>query len=418
MALDGDRPYVADTENHAIRRIDLTARTVTTVAGSGRIATMPGMTGTGSGVDLNSPWDIEVVGRELFIAMAGNHQIWRMNLDTRYVERHSGSMREDVLDGGHDAAAFAQPSGITHFDNRLYVADSETSAIRAVDVGAGGRVETLVGKGLFDYGDVDGTGSRVRLQHPLGVLAVGDELVIADTFNHKIKVMDVARREVHSVLGSGRPGLRDGARDAAAFAEPGGVSVAAGKLFIADTNNHRVRVADLATFEVVTLDLRGLTPPHTRVEVVHPIGTHEPEEEDAIDVDLPFLGPDVQHRSLPLARVSPGSANVWQIRFDLPDGCHVNEDAPLTYRVWTEGDGASPERAGETRQVKGSALPLVLSLKAPKDAGATKLHLAASVPYCADSGGMCFTKSVVATGEVEIAEGASDWLAWAVQIEA
>src|SRR5690606_8205796 len=116
-----------------------------------------------------------------YIAMAGFHQIWAVNLDTMEARPFAGSGREDIVDGQRLGAAMAQPSGLATDGNTLYVADSETSSIRAVDLGVAGAVKSLVGEGLFEFGDQDGTGSRVRLQHPLGLVLHGDRLYLADT---------------------------------------------------------------------------------------------------------------------------------------------------------------------------------------------------------------------------------------------
>ncbi|MGH8057490.1 MAG: NHL repeat-containing protein, partial [Candidatus Entotheonellia bacterium] len=259
MALDGASLYVADTENHLIRRLDLDKRRVETVAGTGYQARQGDVSGTGGQVALNSPWDVLVIERALYIAMAGSHQIWALNLDSLEAQPFAGSGGEDIIDGARLEAAMAQPSGLTTDGKMLYVADSETSSIRTVDLGPHGAVMTVVGEGLFEFGDQDGAGSQVRLQHPLGVVFHQDRLYVADTYNHKIKVIYPRLKTSDTYLGSGRPGYRDGRQ--AQFYEPGGLSVAGGKLYIADTNNHMIRVADLATGDVVTLQLSGLALP-------------------------------------------------------------------------------------------------------------------------------------------------------------
>ncbi len=159
--------YAADTENHAIRRVDLAAGTVETIAGTGEQGRDPRFGGPGRAIALNSPWDLTLVGGTLFIAMAGFHQVWALDLATGEVAPYAGSARENILDGPLRAAHLAQPSGITSDGAFLYIADSETSAVRAIDLDpAGGAVRTLVGTGLFDFGDEDGVGDEVRLQHP------------------------------------------------------------------------------------------------------------------------------------------------------------------------------------------------------------------------------------------------------------
>ncbi|HUZ02549.1 MAG TPA: NHL domain-containing thioredoxin family protein [Thermomicrobiaceae bacterium] len=266
LAIDGEILYVADTGNHAIRRVDLASRQVTTIAGTGRIGFGLLEGGPARALDLRSPWDLALAGGTLYVAMAGTHQIWTLDLDQDLLRPYAGTGREGIHDGPIEQAWLAQPSGLARGDGVLYVADSETSAVRAVDLPPGERVHTLVGSGLFDYGDVDGAGRHARLQHPLGVAADGGILYLADTYNHKIKRIYLADRRVESWLGDGQPGDRDGTGSAARFFEPGGLSVGGGKLYVADTNNHRIRVVDLATDAVTTLhvDPAGNAPAASR----------------------------------------------------------------------------------------------------------------------------------------------------------
>src|SRR5262245_4156834 len=205
LALNGDSLYVADTENHLIRRIDLKSRTVETIAGTGQQSHDYFKTGPARTIALSSPWDLQLVGRTLYIAMAGPHQIWKLDLDKNEVSTFAGSGREARRDGTLLEAAFAQPSGITAVGNTLYVADSEANIIRAIDLEAG-TVKTIVGGDLFEFGDEDSKGNDVRLQHPLGVLASGDRVLIADTYNHKIKQLNRTQQSVKTFLGSGKPG--------------------------------------------------------------------------------------------------------------------------------------------------------------------------------------------------------------------
>lgn len=253
MALAGGYLYVADTANHAIRRLDLRARTVETVAGRDEQATHRPRPGTGRGVALNSPWDLVIRGGTLYIAMAGCHQIWAMELATGALAPFAGSGREELRDGPRLEAGLNQPSGLATDGQALFVADSEASAIRVITFGDFGRVTTLVGQGLFEFGDTDGTGPAVRLQHPLGIAVLGEACYVADTYNHKIKRLYPALRRVETVLGTGKPGRGEGAEPT--FFEPGGLSAAAGRLYIADTNNHRICLADLAAGTAAVLPL-------------------------------------------------------------------------------------------------------------------------------------------------------------------
>lgn len=257
LAFDGANLYVADTENHAIRRIDLTKQTVETIAGTGNQGFLR-PAGKARETVLNSPWDLQLVGSDLYIAMAGNHQIWRIGLTTNEIGAVAGSGREERKDGDLAQAGFAQPSGLAFDGKFLYVADSESNIIRAIDL-RNKTIKTLVGGDLFEFGDTDGAGDSVRLQHPLGIVMVGKNVLIADTYNHKIKVLTPSARIVRSFVGSGKPGNENGSK--ISFYEPGGISAANGKLFVADANNHSIRTIDLKTRTVSTLNIGGLQSP-------------------------------------------------------------------------------------------------------------------------------------------------------------
>jgi len=276
MALNGDMLYVADTENHLIRKIDLAKKQVTAVAGTGHQSrdappfaesTKPQKTA------LNSPWALWIQGKILFIAMAGSHQIWKMPLDENGIEVYAGNGVEDIVDGPlaprkayqTGFASFAQPSGLASDGIWLYVADAEGSSIRAVPFDHNRKVRTVVGTAhlpearLFTFGDVDGPAYQVKLQHPLGIVYREGKLYIADTYNNKIKVIDPIHGDAQTLAGAGSA---DYAENPPAFNNPSGLSTAGAKLFVADTNNHSIRVIDLEKDNAVsTLEISGLKPP-------------------------------------------------------------------------------------------------------------------------------------------------------------
>ncbi|MCX7427330.1 MAG: thioredoxin-like domain-containing protein [Planctomycetia bacterium] len=276
MALVGETLYVADTENHLIRAVDLAKREVKTLAGTGGQNRKPAETlrpSIGRRTALNSPWALWVHGERLYVAMAGAHQIWRMTLDGESIGPYAGNGREDIVDGpllperlySLGSSSFAQPSGLASDGVWLFVADSEGSSIRAVPLDGKGSVRTVVGTSelanarLFTFGDVDGPPGRARLQHPLGIVYYRDRLYVADTYNNKIKVIDPASGEVKPLVGTGISGAED---DPPSFNEPAGISAAAGRLFVADTNSHLIRVIDLDhENRVSTLSIGGLNPP-------------------------------------------------------------------------------------------------------------------------------------------------------------
>src|SRR5262249_1130167 len=194
LALAGDTLYVADRRNHRIRSLDLKAQTVKTIAGTDKQGEDRWKGGPALETGLNSPWDLYLVGNTLFIAQAGHHQIWTLDLAKGMLAPYAGDGRENIGDGPLDSAHFAQPSGLAGDGKTLFVADSEVSAVRAVPLDGKGEVKTIVGEGLFEFGDMDGTGDDVRLQHALGVVFVEGKLFVADTYNSKIKVIDPATR--------------------------------------------------------------------------------------------------------------------------------------------------------------------------------------------------------------------------------
>src|SRR5438874_1260633 len=260
LALADGTLYVADTENHVVRTVELATGRVSTIAGTGQQLVGERVGGLARRTALSSPWDLTISAGVLYVAMAGTHQLWAMVLGSDRVGPPTGTGREALEDGPRQQAAMNQPSGLTTDGVRLYVADSEASAIRMVEPAAEGVIRTIVGEGLFEFGDRDGTGpAAVRLQHPLGVVWHEGALLIADTYNHKIKRLDSATAECRTIAGDAKPGLLDGEALAARFSEPSGLTVAGERVFIADTNNHAVRVLDLARGHVGTLT--GLTPP-------------------------------------------------------------------------------------------------------------------------------------------------------------
>ncbi len=346
LATDGATLYVADTENHALRQVDLAERIVTTLAGTGQQARQhPPRAGTAPDVALNSPWDLALDGDRLYVAMAGSHQLWVMDLSSGALTSFAGSGREGTRDGARAEAELAQPSGLAlDGQGRLYFADSEGSSIRWVEIGRGGQVGTLAGSGqsLFDFGDVDGVGNDARLQHPLGVAYADGLLYVADTYNSKLKRADPKRRAIETFLGKDH-GWRDGATPL--FYEPGGIDVAAGHLYVADTNNHAVRVVDLATGETRTLALRGIEI-EIEIERLTP-GADVGEKE--------FYGKIVTLDPLTVG-AGPGHVRL-DVRF--PEGYKVNDQAPYTMD-WTVKGGVVVLAPDANRAIVEPQFPLTL----------------------------------------------------------
>jgi DNA-binding beta-propeller fold protein YncE len=365
---------VADAENHALRRVDTERRTVRTIAGTGEQSrTYARGSGKGREVALSTPWDVVVVGDTLYIAMAGTHQVWSYDLARDHVEPFAGTGREARIDGPTDRAAFAQPSGLATDGKTLFVADSEISSVRAIDL-ASGRVTTVVGGDLFDFGDRDGVGDRARLQHCLGVLFHQGKLYVADTYNHKIKIVDPTSRMIRTYLGTGRPGSRDG--DSPEFYEPSGFAAVGDRLYVADTNNHAIRVVDLTTDRVSTLELTGVPTPMT--SPVHAKASVEPEE-------------------LPGVVIAPGEGRI-RVAVALPFGHHLTEGAPSGYKVEIEGAALKVEAPTGSVAAAEFAVPYVAT------EGMGSVTLEVTLYHCGVEG-ICQVRTVAWRVPIEVREG-------------
>jgi thiol-disulfide isomerase/thioredoxin/sugar lactone lactonase YvrE len=418
MWLHGQTLYVADTENHMLRKVDLASKTVSTIAGTGeqnRNPLWPGMTealfAAGGGADklwqgppkttaLNSPWALLIHKDMLYIAMAGPHQIWAMPLDESGIGPYSGNGREDIVDGklippapytaeaedGTTYAAYAQPSGLASDGEWLYVADSEGASIRAVPFDRSKAVRTVIGTSelpggrLFVFGDRDGTGlvqmkdptmARFRdpvvdttgplLQHPICVAYADGMLYVADTYNNKIRAVDAKTAKTTTLAGTGEEGLQD---EPAQFDEPAGLSVAGDKLFVADTNNHRIRVVELKTGKVSTLEIQGLTPPERKTPMVAAV--------DAAEIEKSTV------------QVKDGAVSV-QVKLTLPEGYKINPIAPLQYTVKpTEGE---PLAQGK---IDPPAAEFTIQVPVEGASGETKFRVNLTYFYCQDGKeGLC-----------------------------
>jgi DNA-binding beta-propeller fold protein YncE len=263
LSLQNERLFIADTESHTIRLADLKSKRVTTTVGTGvqghdRIGEE-----LGRRQPLNSPWDLALRDDLLFIAMAGLHQLWIHELSSGQTFAWSGTGAEAREDGLE--AAWAQPSGLALEDHLLYVADSESSSIRVIDLDTL-LVETLAGGdmlhpyNLFAFGDREGSGFQARLQHPLGVAYWfrANRLVVADSYNHQIKLLDPETSHLERWVGSGQSGHVDGDGRLAQFWEPSGLAFSADEslLFVADTNNDAIRCIDTASGVVSTIEVQ------------------------------------------------------------------------------------------------------------------------------------------------------------------
>lgn len=400
MYRHGDFLYVADTENHALRKVDLSKRQVTTIAGIGSQASsgFPGLDELGpfgplperwigkpQVTALNSPWDLWVHGDSLYIAMAGPHQIWKMPLDESEIGPYAGNGREDIVDGdllpkepyALGFSSFAQPSGLTSDGTWLYVADSEGSSIRAVPFDPRAKVRTVVGTAeepfgrLFKFGDVDGPKEKALLQHCIGAAFHDGKIYVCDTYNNKIKVVDAATGAVETLVGTGKPG---GSDDAPEFDEPAGISFADGFLFVADTNNHAIRKIELATKKVSTIQFDGLQSPKKS-------NRPKPTFENVTTLEAKEIS--VQRKD---------GQVVIPISFQLAPGWKINSLAPMSIFVEVEGASGPLDRTGKLQELLPVANPAgEVNFQIPASAeGEAGLKVSFNVYYCQEGGeGLC-----------------------------
>jgi DNA-binding beta-propeller fold protein YncE len=370
MEILGDMLYVADVNNHAIRAIDLSAETVATIAGTGRMGTsftpFDYVVRDPLAYDLRSPWDLALgADNTLYIAMAGTHQVWQINLDTNELRPAVGTGQEAQISSSPSSSALAQPSGLYYHEGLLYIADSESSTVRVADF-AEDRVRLIAGtpnNDLFDFGDVDGAEGTSRLQHALGVTGNEDAslIYIADTYNSRIKVYDTSTGETQSIFGlGGNGGYRDGDASVAEFDEPGGLDYADGKLYVADTNNHVIRLIDLEAGTVETLQFTN--PEALVIERAEPtiLGGNSAE---GLEITL-----DAQN-----AAVGEGEI---VIQFRLPEGYKINELTESSLDVSSDTESVAFEQSHYSIEES------TVSISATFSAGESTITLNSTLFYC------------------------------------
>jgi sugar lactone lactonase YvrE len=355
MAADGELLFVADTGNHVLREVDLARGSVRTVAGTGALGRgLARGTAPARDVALRSPWDLALAGDWVLVAMAGSHQIWAYHRELETLASLAGTGREDIADGAFHEAAFAQPSGLALAGDRLYVADSETSAVRYLDLVAG-RVRTVVGTGLFDFGDRDGSREEAQLQHPAGISHGPAGLLVADTYNHKVRRVDPETGAV-STFFAGSDGLP--------LREPGGLCQHAdGRVVVADTNQHRLveLSADGRSARVVELllpETGGVAAPQDRVETLEP------------------------------AIVGPGAISL-SLELVPPRETELAEGSRVSVRLEASGPLSVPGRdvgfeAGEGRRAASAVL------RAGPGAGDAELRIQVTAVGCGKESGACY----------------------------
>jgi thiol-disulfide isomerase/thioredoxin len=297
--------YVADLENHALRLIDLKESRVSTLAGQGKQGSVRNPKDSpATQTFLSSPWDIAFypTEKQIAIAMAGTHQIWTYDLDQKTLNLLAGSGVENIVDGPALSSALAQTSGLSRLDNDLYFVDAETSSLRVLEKG---EAHTLIGSGLFKFGFKEGSKDSALLQHPLGLYADRKLIYVADSYNHSIRTYDLNTHKLSTLVGDGKRGFENGIGAKARFNEPNSVIKDGDRLFVGDTNNQAIRIVDLKSKRVSTLEIKE-------------VETHTKQKKISETLPNVIHAPDltvVPNRPLSL-------------KITLPEHWKINEEAP------------------------------------------------------------------------------------------
>ncbi|KAL7990601.1 hypothetical protein Chor_014031 [Crotalus horridus] len=351
---------IADTGHHRILVVKKNGRILHIIGGVGIQGTDKEGGAKGDEQPISSPWDITLGSLAthedsvLWIAMAGIHQIWALLLESGKLPkgvdlkkgtclRFAGSGNEENRNNAYPhKAGFAQPSGISVAAEDpwscLFVADSESSTVRTISL-KDGTVKHLVGgerdpMNLFAFGDVDGAGMNAKLQHPLGLTwdKKRSLLYVADSYNHKIKFVDPKMKNCATLAGTGEASNVIGSSiTTSTFNEPGGLCVEDGGqfLYIADTNNHQIKVIDLETRTVSLLPL-------LHIDTVDSINRGSVKMSDK--AELPKLPKSAPHFQLPSLTVSPGQALQFVLMLNLPPNTNLTEEAPSSWFFTAEGN--------------------------------------------------------------------------------
>ena len=255
VATDGVNVYVADTYNHVIRKIVIASGTVTTLAGTmSSFGTATGALGVGK---FNNPSGVAVVGADLYVADTSNHAIRKVVIATGVISDFAGTPAPGTngfADGTGVAATFKNPGAIAaEGTTNLYVADTANHTIRKIVIGTA-AVSTLAGTGNGAGGSTDSTGAAASFKSPGGLVVSGANLFVADTGNNIIRQIVHATGAVTTIAGSaGAIGTTDAIGTSARFQGPTGIGVSTGgTLYIADTNNHTLRTGAAAAAPTVT----------------------------------------------------------------------------------------------------------------------------------------------------------------------
>ncbi|KFQ47343.1 NHL repeat-containing protein 2, partial [Nestor notabilis] len=368
----------------------------------------------------------------LWIAMAGTHQIWALMLEDGKLPkgsdlkkgvclRFAGSGNEENRNNAYPhKAGFAQPSGLSLASeepwNCLFVADSESSTVRTIAL-KDGAVKHLVGgerDPLFAFGDVDGAGINAKLQHPLGVTWDKKRklLYVADSYNHKIKVVDPKMKNCATLAGTGEASNITGSSfTQSTFNEPGGLCVEEnGRLmYVADTNNHQIKVLDLETKILsMAIQINILLDFYQQLPILNPEAGDVPDnlpvqkEKMTSLPKLPKSAPNVQ---LPSLTVAPGQTIQFLLKLTLPPDSKLNEEAPNSWFITAEDNNWLLQGQCLFGEIKDVSSQTVIPFQLPGSCLSAEAILAIKVClyYCSKGSNACMMKGISFNQPLQIA---------------
>ncbi|XP_074855217.1 NHL repeat-containing protein 2 isoform X2 [Carettochelys insculpta] len=437
VAIKNNIIYVADTENHLIRKIDLELEMVITVAGIG-IQGMDKEGGRkGEEQPISSPWDV-IFGSSgtnedniLWIAMAGTHQVWALMLESGKLPkgsdlkkgtclRFAGSGNEENRNNAYPhKAGFAQPSGLSLASeepwNCIFVADSESSTVRTISL-KDGAVKHIVGGerdplNLFAFGDVDEAGINAKLQHPLGVTWDKKRklLYVADSYNHKIKFIDPKMKNCATLAGTGEASNVVGScLMQSAFNEPGGLCVEENGrlLYVADTNNHQIKVLDLETKIVSML-------PILNTEIFDVVD--HPFVQNNKTANIPKLPKSAPNIQLPSLTVTPGQTLQFLLKLSLPANTKLTEEASSSWFLTAEGNEWLLQGQNPSGEIEDISRQPIIALQLPSSCLSSEAVLSIKVClyYCSKDSSACMMKGISFNQPLQIANTSQGGIAQA-----
>ena len=255
--------FIADTFNNRIRQVAAGTRIITTVAGNG-LESFSGDGGPGTSASLNSPEGVAVdAGGNVIIADNDNLRIRRLAIGTGVITTVAGNGTFFIGDGGPATGAiFKSPSGVgVDAGSNVLVADTSNHRIRRVAAGTG-IITTVAGNGVGDFSGDGGPATSASLKSPSGATVdAGGNMLIADTFNHRIRRVAAGTGIITTVAGNGVGNFSGdgGPATSASIKFPSGVAVdAGGNVLIADKENHRIRRVAAGTGIITTVAGNGV----------------------------------------------------------------------------------------------------------------------------------------------------------------